>query len=77
MKIEGSVAIVTGGASGIGKAICEKLLQGGAKVSKPLIREANTIISEISHSVIVLSLKISVAIIYKNTRSVEMCFIYH
>lgn len=71
------MAIVTGGASGIGKAICEKLLQGGAKVSKPLIREANTIISEISHSVIVLSLKISVAIIYKNTRSVEMCFIYH
>ena len=35
MKIEGAVAIVTGGASGIGKAICEKLLQGGAKVSKP------------------------------------------
>lgn len=32
MKIEGAVAIVTGGASGIGKAICEKLLQGGAKI---------------------------------------------
>ena len=29
------MAIVTGGASGIGKSICEKLLQGGAKVSKP------------------------------------------
>lgn len=71
------MAIVTGGASGIGKAICEKLLQGGAKVSKPFFREANTIISEISHGVTVLSLKISVAIIYKNTRSVEMCFIYH
>lgn len=35
MKIEGGVALVTGGASGIGKAVCEKLLQGGAKVSKP------------------------------------------
>lgn len=32
MKIEGAVAIVTGGASGIGKAICEKLLQSGAKI---------------------------------------------
>lgn len=37
MKIEGAVAIVTGGASGIGKAICEKLLQGGAKVSKTIL----------------------------------------
>ena len=35
MKIEGGVALVTGGASGIGKAVCEKLLQGGAKVRKP------------------------------------------
>mgnify|MGYP002255491460 CR=1 FL=1 len=33
MKIEGAVALITGGASGIGKAICEKLLQDGAKVS--------------------------------------------
>ncbi|KAL9975504.1 hypothetical protein ACROYT_G012669 [Oculina patagonica] len=32
MKIEGAVALVTGGASGIGKAICEKLLQQGAKI---------------------------------------------
>lgn len=32
MKIEGAVALITGGASGIGKAICEKLLQDGAKV---------------------------------------------
>ena len=33
MKIEGAVAVVTGGASGIGKAVCEKLLNGRAKVS--------------------------------------------
>ena len=33
MKIEGAVALVTGGASGIGKAVCEKLLNGRAKVS--------------------------------------------
>lgn len=32
MKIEGTVALVTGGASGIGKATCRKLLQKGAKV---------------------------------------------
>ncbi|XP_073233538.1 15-hydroxyprostaglandin dehydrogenase [NAD(+)]-like [Porites lutea] len=32
MKIEGAVALVTGGASGIGKAVCEKLLNGRAKV---------------------------------------------
>ena len=32
MRIEGSVALVTGGASGIGKSICEHLLQKGAKV---------------------------------------------
>lgn len=34
MKIVGAVALVTGGASGIGKAVCEKLLKGGAKVCK-------------------------------------------
>ena len=32
MRIAGSVALVTGGASGIGKSICEHLLQKGAKV---------------------------------------------
>lgn len=33
MKIEGTVALVTGGAMGIGKAVAETLLQNGAKVS--------------------------------------------
>ena len=35
MKIEGTVALVTGGASGIGKAVCMSLLQRGAKVCEP------------------------------------------
>ena len=33
MKIQGSVAIVTGGAQGIGKHICRALLSRGGKVS--------------------------------------------
>ncbi|KXJ18506.1 15-hydroxyprostaglandin dehydrogenase [NAD(+)] isoform X2 [Exaiptasia diaphana] len=32
MKIEGCVALVTGAASGIGKAVCERLLEAGCKV---------------------------------------------
>ncbi|KAL9975503.1 hypothetical protein ACROYT_G012668 [Oculina patagonica] len=33
MKISGCIALVTGGASGIGRGICELLLQHGAKVA--------------------------------------------
>lgn len=32
MDIKGKVAIVTGGAAGIGRAYCEELLKNGAKV---------------------------------------------
>lgn len=32
MKLEGKVAVVTGGSGGIGEAICERLAQEGAKV---------------------------------------------
>ena len=46
MKIQGSVAIVTGGAQGIGEKICTALLDRGCKVRKFIrgilgIRSAN------------------------------------
>lgn len=42
MKISGCVALVTGGASGIGRGICELLLQHDAKV--------NVIVFTVSHT---------------------------
>lgn len=39
-RLEGRVAVVTGGAGGIGKAICDKMINEGAKVALLDIREA-------------------------------------
>ena len=38
-RIQGRVAIVTGGASGIGKAVCKRLAEEGAKVVVTDIQE--------------------------------------
>ena len=40
MKIRGCVAIVTGGAQGIGEKICIALLERGCKVSISLCKHA-------------------------------------
>lgn len=38
MKFQNKVCIVTGGASGIGKAICQRFVKEGAKVPADLPR---------------------------------------
>jgi NAD(P)-dependent dehydrogenase (short-subunit alcohol dehydrogenase family) len=37
MRLEGTVAIVTGGASGLGEATVRTLLAGGARAARSLI----------------------------------------
>lgn len=51
MKLEGKVAIVTGGARGIGMAICQGLLRAGAKVVVfDIVEETSSKIAELMHT---------------------------
>ncbi|RLE15485.1 3-oxoacyl-[acyl-carrier-protein] reductase [Candidatus Aerophobetes bacterium] len=49
MKLKDEIAVVTGGAQGIGKAICRRFIECGAKVAVFDIVEDTTCIAELTH----------------------------